>query len=266
MKEKDKPIEIERSHVHDVGESLAHERQARERHQQEKESTASDQPEKKPFRSDIVLLVGIAILFLLFGSFFLYGYLAKEDRPQTVEEMHIANIEGELDPERGFVYDGVYSFITIDGFWYTELVSPSGRTLFNLAMRHSPREVESIPIRGTLNVTKFDNVSEYYVTFNPEGDDFSYVTLAVGEFNQHMASVYRKLPTPACDRDSFIKACEGRPVVTCDSTDDIVLYVNESEASSVVYDENCIVVSGAGFELTKGVDRVLYDLYGIIPR
>lgn len=261
----DRPVEVERSHVSDVGQSLDHEKGAKEQARQAKEAPDGE-PEKKSFRSDIVLLVGIAAVILLFAVFFGYGYLANQERPQTVQEMHIANLEGELDPDLGFVYNDVYSFITLDDFWYTELVSPAGETLFNLAMRHSPREVDGMPIRGSLNVTKFDDAADYYVTFNPEGRDFPHVTLAVGEFNQHMASAFRKLPIAACDRNSTIQACEGRPVVTCDSTEKIVFYVNESETSSVVYDENCIVVSGTGFELTQGVDRVLYDLYHIIER
>jgi len=44
----------------------------------------------------------------------------------------------------------------------------------------------------------------------------------------------------------------------------VVLYVKEANNSRVYFDDNCIVVEGSGFDLVKGVDRILYDFYKII--
>jgi len=78
-----------------------------------------------------------------------------------------------------------------------------------------------------------------------------------------MVNVFFKKPIAACDKNGTL-ACRGRPIITCDNTDDLVLYVKEANISKVYYDDNCIVVEGSGFELVKGVDRILYDLYDII--
>ena len=58
----------------------------------------------------------------------------------------------------------------------------------------------------------------------------------------------------------------ARPIVTCEDKGKFVLYVKESERLRVYYDGNCIVVEGKGFDLVKGVDRVLYNLYGMMEQ
>jgi len=45
-----------------------------------------------------------------------------------------------------------------------------------------------------------------------------------------------------------------------------VLYVKESEKFRVYYNDNCIVVEGNGFDLVKGVDRILYNLYNVMEQ
>ncbi|MEK6869440.1 MAG: hypothetical protein AABX74_04375, partial [Nanoarchaeota archaeon] len=67
----------------------------------------------------------------------------------------------------------------------------------------------------------------------------------------------------ACDKNET-NACANRPIITCDNTDKLVLYVKEANNSGVYFDDNCIVIEGNGFDLVKGVDRVLYDFYEII--
>ena len=108
-----------------------------------------------------------------------------------------------------------------------------------------------------------NDATDYYVTFNPTGNDFSSVALAIGDFNTHMTKVFFKQPIAACDRNET-RACINRPIITCDNTDKLVLYVKESNSTRVYFDGNCMVVEGSGFDLIKGVDRILYDFYGII--
>ena len=73
---------------------------------------------------------------------------------------------------------------------------------------------------------------------------------------------YESRVTTRCRNDE--DACVDRPVITCDNTDDLVLYVKEANSSRVYFDDNCIVVEGSGFDLIKGIDRILYDFYEII--
>ena len=176
--------------------------------------------------------------------------------------MHLLNLQGKL-AEQGYVYK--YSFITFDNQWYSQLKSPGGTKLYDLSLRYSPKDVEQIDIKGVLDEIMFNNKTEFYYTFNPKGTDFSYVALAVADFSTHMAKAFDKNPIAACDRNET-NACRERPIVTCENTDKIVLYINESEKTGVSYNANCILVSGKGFDLVKGVDRVLYNLYNIMEQ
>ena len=217
--------------------------------------------EKKKI-SDKVMLIAIGVLVILFFSIFIIKIFFKEPEPKTLDELHLANLQRELNDEQGYIYNG-YSFVNIDNFWYTQLKSSSGRILYNLNFRYGPKDVEDIQIRDNLDNAFFNNAKEYYVTFNPVGfgGDFTYVTLAVADFNENMIKVYKKKPIAACDRNET-DACKARPIIDCNS-DAVVFYIQESETTEVVLDENCIIVKGQGFNLVKAVDRLLFFFYRI---
>ncbi len=213
--------------------------------------------------SDKSIIIAISVIIVLLAAVLVYSMFAKQE-PKTLEDLHVANIKGDLKPEQGYVYKGVYSFVNLDGLWYTQLKSPRGTKTYEMALRYSPNDVEEIDIEGSLNANLFNNATEYYVTFNPTGQEFSHIALAVADFNTHMAKVFGKNPVAACDRNET-DACKTRPVVTCNS-DKIVLYVKEAEKTRAYYNSNCIVVEGMGLDLVKGVDRVLYNLYGMMEQ
>ena len=220
--------------------------------------------------SDKILIIGVIVLLLLFIIVFFIIRLTEE-QPETIEDLHRLNIQGKLKPEQGYLYKDAYSFVNLDGFWYTQLTSPSGKRLYNMNLRYGPRDLEDIRIFGYFDGELFNNATDYYVTFNPVGDydpegyGFSHVVLAVNDFNQHMTKVFGKKPIAACDRNETT-TCEDRPVINCDNADKVVLYIKEANESMVKYDDNCIIVEGKGFDLVKGVDRVLYNLYDIMKQ
>ncbi|MBI2650836.1 hypothetical protein HYX04_06030 [Candidatus Woesearchaeota archaeon] len=218
-----------------------------------------EEPKKS---SEKALLISVAVIVLLLVFIFAYSILNKP-KPQTLEDLHILNLKGKLKPEQGYVYNGVYSFVVSDDLWYTQLTSPKGAKIYSLALRYSPKDLKGIVIEGSLNAEFFNNKSEFFVTFNPTGKEFSYVGLAVADFNTHMSKVFEKNPVAACDRNET-EPCKTRPIVTCEDTDKLVLYIKESERFRTYYNNNCIVVEGNGFDLVKGVDRVLYNLYSIM--
>lgn len=217
---------------------------------------------KPKISSDKILIISALLLLLVFIVVFSFTVFNKE-QPKTLEEMHLLNLKGKLKSEQGYLYNKAYSFIKFDNLWYMQLTSPSGKRLYNMALRYGPKDLENIKIKGRLNTTLFDNSSEYYVTFNPKGNDFSHVALAVSDFNQHMTNVFFKMPIAACDRNETY-SCETRPIITCENINKLVLYVKEANETNVYYNNNCIVVEGNGFELVKGIDRVLLNIYGIM--
>ena len=229
------------------------------------EAANKDIPEEEPKKSsEKMLYIGIAIVLMLFAAVIAVSMMVKQE-PKTLEELHVLNLKGKLNPKQGYVYKDVYSFVNSDGLWYTQLKSPKGTKVYDMALRYAPKELANIPIEGNLDLQFFNDQTQYYVTFNPLGNDFSSVGLAVADFNTHMSKVFEKMPIAACDRNET-PPCFNRPIVTCADNDKLVLYVKESERFRTYYNDNCIVVEGNGFDLVRGVDRILYNLYTIMEK
>lgn len=228
------------------------------------EINKADIQEEPKKSSEIILIASIIAIFLIFAALIAFSVFNKQ-QPQTLEDLHVLNLKGKLRPSQGYVYKGVYSFVTLDNQWYTQLTSPKGTKIYSLALRYSPKDLRNITIEGALNINLFNNQSEFYATFNPTGKDFAYVALAVADFNTHMAKVFEKKPIAACDRNET-EPCKTRPIVTCQDHDKLVLYIKESDRFRAYYNNNCIVVEGNGFDLVKGVDRILYNLYNIMEQ
>jgi len=227
----------------------------------EEDKAEIEEPKKS---SEKVLIISIVIILILLVSIFVYSRFNKPE-PLTLEDLHVLNLKGKLKPEQGYVYKGVYSFVTLDDVWYTQLQSPKGTKIYSLSLRYSPKDLKDIVIEGNLDREFFDNQTEFYVTFNPTGKEFSYVALAIGDFDTHMLKVFEKTPVAACDRNET-QPCRNRPIVTCEDKDKLVLYIRESDKFRVYYNDNCIVVEGSGFDLVKGVDRILYNFYNIMEQ
>ncbi|MBI2542199.1 hypothetical protein HYV80_05815 [Candidatus Woesearchaeota archaeon] len=224
---------------------------------------AIKEPEEEPKKSsDKALFIAVLVILVLLALVLSFSVIYKQ-QPKTLEDMHVSNLKGKLKPEQGYVYKGVYSFVTLDNLWYTQITSPKGTKVYSLALRYSPKDLKDIVIEGQLDSNLFNSQSEFFVTFNPTGKEFSFVGLAVADFNTHMSKVFEKKPIAACDRNET-EPCMSRPIVTCEDKDKLVLYIKESDRFRTYYNGNCIVVEGNGLDLVKGVDRVLYNLYNIM--
>jgi hypothetical protein len=218
---------------------------------------------KNKLSSDKMLLI---IAILVIGGFItVFGIrlMTPEQIPESIEDLHDFNYQGKLDPSLGYIHDSIYSFVKFEDAWYTQLKSPKGTRIYNIQFRYNPKEVADIPIYGNLDKVKLNNATDYYVTFNPVDGNFSAMALAIGDFNEHMSKIFFKQPIAACDRNEST-ACIDRPIINCKNTDKIVLYVKDSNVSSVEFNDNCVIVEGNGFELVRGIDRVLYNFYDIM--
>lgn len=220
-----------------------------------------EEPKKSSEKTLIIAVIAIVLLLAVIIAFSVFN----KQQPKTLEDLHVLNLKGNLKPEQGYVYKGVYSFVTLDNLWYTQITSPKGSKIYSLALRYSPKDLNGIVIEGSLDTELFNRKSEFFVTFNPTGKEFSFVGLAVADFNTHMSKVFEKNPIAACDRNET-EPCKNRPIVTCEDKDKLVLYVRESDKFRAYYNKNCIVVEGKGLDLVKGVDRILYSLYNIMEQ
>ncbi len=212
-------------------------------------------------KSEKSLLIVPIIILIIIGAIIGMRFFIREN-PRTIEDMHNLNLEGDLKESQGYVYNG-FSFINISGFWYTEMKSPSGKTLYSIDFRYGPKQVEEVDMVGSFDIDGFNNATEAYVTFNPEGfDEFTYLTVAVGDLDQHLIKVFKKMPIAACDRNET-KECYERPIVDC-SSEDLVFYFVEDINPSVEFRDNCIVIKGKEEDLVRSVDKLLLKFYNII--
>jgi len=217
---------------------------------------------EEPKKDDRALFIGVVVIILLLGSIFGIRFFLKDYGPKTMEEMHDLNLDGELKESQGYVYNG-FSFINVSGFWYTEMKSPTGKTLYSIDFRYGPKQVEEVEMFGNFDVDFFNNATEAYVTFNPEGfEEFTYLTVAVGDLDQHLIKVFKKMPIAACDRNET-KECVERPIVDC-SSEGLVFYFVQDDEASVEFKDNCILIKGKEEEVVRAVDKLLLKFYNII--
>ena len=233
-----------------------------------KEEKQEEEVKEVKLKTDKVLIVSAFVVVLVFAVIFGMRFVNQEEIPETIDDLHQLNLKGKLKPEQGYLYKGVHSFVKVDDVWYAQLMSSSGKTLYNFNFRYSPRDLEDIKIKGNLDIEKFNDAKEYYTTFNPLGGNFTHIRLARLDFDLQMTRVFQKIPVSACDRNTTSSnlACLDVPIITCENTDDIVVYYKESDKLSVEYEDNCIIISGSGFDFIKGVDRILYNLYDVMEQ
>jgi len=214
----------------------------------------------KKVSDKVLVFIALGILIIIVAIFSV-RFFVKDRTPKTIDDLHKLNLEGKLGEEEGYVYSG-YSFIKYDGMWHTKMMSPMRTTEYNIHFRYGPKEVTDIPLNGALNGTLFNNAKNYYVTFNPIGENLQYVALAVNDFNQQMINIFFKTPIPACDRNET-NACASVPIINCSNTDNLVFYVKRADETTVTLDNNCIIIEGKDFELVRAVDKLLFAFYEI---
>jgi len=226
---------------------------------------APESPEAPKKGSEKILLWSIFALVAVVAAFivvFLFFKNVAVERPQTIEDLHALNLQGKLDPEEGYVYNQ-FSFVELDGLWYTLIQNPTGTEQYSIPLHYGPRELEGIQAAGRLDDPLFNEEIEYFITFDPEGENLQYVALAVSEFDQNIIKVLGKLPVAACSENKTLP-CQTRPIMMCDNTDRPVVYFKQKSPAQVIYDSNCIVVQGNGTDLVRATDRLLYGFYGIM--
>lgn len=208
----------------------------------------------------VLILVGvlIGIFVLALGGFKAYNHFTAAN-VVVIDDLHQQNLDGRLDPDEGYVYNG-YSFVKADGLWWTEI--DVGPRLIKIPLHYSPHEVEDIPLTGKLS-KEFNNGTSIFMAIDPEVNYNKYYTLALMEMNNNILQGVQRNVQSACTKENPI--CENRTVVNCERTEGKpVVEVAVAPAPSIELDGSCIKVSGDGEALIKAADRMLYHWYGIM--
>ena len=213
-------------------------------------------------KSSIVLLVCLIIGFfaLVIGGFAAYNHFTGQT-VVDVDQLHQDNLDGKLDEEEGYVYNG-YSFVKVDGLWWTEM--DKFGTLLKVPLHFGPKELEDIDITGLLKGELFNREENLYIAIDPEVAD-KYYTLAVSELSFNTAKGMERMPVGSCIKENAI--CENRTIVNCENNPDKLAVIELAVAPEnkiEIIDGVCIKISGSEYGLAKGVNRLLYQWYGIM--
>lgn len=198
-------------------------------------------------RNDFYVLIFIVVLILI-----VIGILTV---PFLKNLFLISQEKSTTLTYRGFI------FTKVENLWLTQW--ERDKQLYNLAFHFNPKEVENVPVSGTL----YDNFSEsgiVYITFDPDvGPPLGYVALTAGELSLNLARGLNYELVAACTRNET-EGCKDRPIVTCEDLDKSIIYIKVANETGVDFLGNCIIVKGSESELVKSADNLLFRWYRII--
>lgn len=206
----------------------------------------------------LFIVLGIVGIFvLIMGSFSAYHYFSTA-AVVSVDELHQQNLQGDLNEEEGYVYNG-YSFVKADGLWWTQM-NKFG-TLLKIPLHFGPKELEDIPVSGTLN-DSFNRGDNVYIAIDPDVQD-KYYTLAISELSFNTVKGMDRLPIGSCTKNNW--ACDNRTIISCNNTQGKpVIELALANETKVELQGTCIKVSGKEYGIVKAVDRILYQWYGVM--
>lgn len=204
-----------------------------------------------------IVLGIVAIFVLIMGGFSAYNYFSTA-AIVSVDELHQDNLAGDLDDEEGYVYNG-YSFVKADGLWWTEM--DKFGTLLKVPLHFGPKELEEIPIQGTLD-DSFNSGGEVFIAIDPDVQD-KYYTLAISELSFNTVKGLDRIPVGSCTKENW--ACDNRTIVSCENTQGKpVIELALANETKIDLQGTCIKVSGKEYGIVKAVDRILYQWYGVM--
>ena len=207
----------------------------------------------------VLVLIGvlIAVFVVAIAGFKAYNHFTAAG-VVLIDDLHQQNLDGKLDSDEGYVYNG-YSFVKADGLWWTG-VEVKDR-IIKIPLHYGPREVEMIPVTGKL-APEFNQGEKIYVAIDPEVNYDKYYTLGLMELNNNILQGINRNIEAACSQENPV--CENRTVINCENTDgQPVVQLSVDEKPSVTLKGTCIDIRGSGEELVKSVDLALYVWYKI---
>ncbi|NQV09089.1 hypothetical protein HQ529_04520 [Candidatus Woesearchaeota archaeon] len=218
--------------------------------------------QEKDEKENKLLFIAIGIIVLIFASFFVWKIFYNPE-PTTLDDVYQETLEGD-ETEDNFMYNG-YSFVKAQGLWYTKI--QAGNSLYTIPFHYNPKEVEDIPmddfVRDYLVDAYYDHNKTVYITFDPEDPSLGFVALANGEFSVNVAKTLGLNLIASCTNDS-IEVCKEVPTITCDNTEEPVVFFDPNGETRVSATGNCLTIQGEGKELTRAVDRLLFNWYDIL--
>lgn len=232
----------------------------KERPFQEELKKALRENEEGKEKRNLFLILGLLVGILLFtvGGFKAYEYFTSA-QVINIDDLHQQNLRGGLDEKEGYLY-GAYSFVYVDGLWWTEM--DRGNILLKVPLHFGPREVEEVKIEGHLDDPNFNQGEEVYVVIDPEFAN-KYYSLALSELSLNIVKGINRKPTAVCSKENEI--CEGREILNCEETQGKpVIELRYGGEPKIILKGTCILITGEDYGLVKAADRLIWQWYGVM--
>jgi hypothetical protein len=230
----------------------------------ERENTIQEESkyEGSDTKNTLILLgVLIGVFLITIGGFMLYNKYMGEP-VLTLEDLHQKNLEGGLDEDEGYIYNG-FSVVLMDKLWWSE-IKVMNETIA-VPLHFGPKDVEEVKISGTLDKENFNKGQKIYIAINPEVESPHY-TLATSELAHNIAQGVMRVPEAACTKEDL--ACENRTIISCENNSGnlpvIELAGSLDNETKIEYSGSCIKLSGNEYEIVKATDRILYKWYKVM--
>ena len=154
-----------------------------------------------------------------------------------------------------------FIFTNMSGLWFTDVYSTRTGALYTVPLHFSPRELGNITIDGDVNA--FKNKTLVYITFDPTGNEFSYIALSASELSINLAQTLNITPVASCTVN-VSGVCTNRPVIDCKKPGESAVYLKYDNVTKIYMENNCIVVQGKEWELVKASDRLLLKWFNVM--
>ena len=155
-----------------------------------------------------------------------------------------------------------FIFTNVTGLWYTEILKAGTNDVYKVPLHFGPRDLQDISIEGDVN--SFKNNTKVYITFEPNGTDFSFIALAASELSINLAQTLNITPVAACTNNES-DACQGRPAVNCKEYGEPAIYLRYDNQTRIHVENNCIFLEGQGVEVVRAADRLLLKWFSVMP-
>jgi len=161
----------------------------------------------------------------------------------------------------GYKYN-MYVFTYNNGVWSTR--TQEGNNLLITGLRNGPRELEDIPVEGDIESFRYSS-DFFYITFDPSADNHdSNVTMSNAEISPNLVMHMGKDLAIGCIKEDPVCNSTGTPIITCENTDERVIYIRRAPENYISVKDNCAIISGTGEDLVRAADRFMYGMYGIM--
>jgi hypothetical protein len=207
----------------------------------------------------ILILVGVtvAIFLVTISGFKFYNSLTSANIIE-IDQLHDENLNNQLNENEGYVYNG-FSFVKADGLWWTELNKFGTR--LKVPLHFAPKDLENISMKGKLN-QNFNDGDSVYIAIDPDVVS-KYYTLSISELSFNLVKGMDRIPVGSCTKEN--EACTDREIINCETANGKpVIELVYTENPGIEFVDTCIKISGMEFDIVRGVNRILYQWYGIM--